>query len=815
MTQGINENESKEKSISLSSVSDSVSKDDSLGFKPYVSAIAEFLDSPKTKPPLTLSIEGEWGSGKSSFMKQLQDELEKLDKKKQNSEFKIVSFNAWRHDKAQALWAAFAISFLQQISQPRNFGEVRLTIYGHIKLFFFRFNWKKNWVEFFQAASLSLFIVSVAGTIPILFFTQGIGSIQAFSDQGKCIDEKGNNPNPGTQNKEQKNAKTTPENKQVKPQQDNQGTKAENNGKQDKSSSNNLCGIQTFLLMSGGVTASATGVVSLLIRLRNLIGDPKLDLTKYLKYPNYDSQVPFIEKFHEDFSKIVKAYTPKNGKVYVFIDDLDRCELAKAADLMQAFNLMIANDPHIIFILGMDRGKVAASIALKQKNLLPYLPSSSVVLDTENQKDQAESKGLEYGYAFVEKFVQLPFQVPQPTQDKFEEFLAELSKDTQSEESQHSKESTPKSQENFFFKGAKWFNSFFRQNGTASSNLQGSDSTETNPLSNPSQTEEKRTTIFKVVDGKDSAILHSILKMVAPILDYNPRRFKQFVNLFRLKTYIASYTGLFDEVVTNGQTQDDLTLRQLAKFTAICLKYPLFQVDLEKDLKLLAKLENYALGKLPNDLPSHLFEQFKNSYDDKTKFWANKPQIVQLLRYGCDPSKEEYDLKRYSLSKIPVEKLLQVSPDRRVDYTKLRYFLEAGKWKEADKETANVMLKVTNRVSEGWLDVDDIENFPCDDLRTIDQLWVHYSNGKFGFSVQKKIYMDELGGTRQYNEKIWYEFCDRVGWRKGRDYVSYSDLTYELLDTTPVGHLPWCYSTGGYKASNKWVLFTRAEACRL
>ena len=49
-------------------------------------------------------------------------------------------------------------------------------------------------------------------------------------------------------------------------------------------------------------------------------------------------------------------------------------------------------------------------------------------------------------------------------------------------------------------------------------------------------------------------------------------------------------------------------------------------------------------------------------------------------------------------------------------------------------------------------------NFPCDDLRTIDQLWVHYSNGKFGFSVQKKIYMDELGGTRDYDKKIWEEF---------------------------------------------------------
>ncbi|CCQ59603.1 GUN4 domain-containing protein, partial [Crocosphaera watsonii] len=44
------------------------------------------------------------------------------------------------------------------------------------------------------------------------------------------------------------------------------------------------------------------------------------------------------------------------------------------------------------------------------------------------------------------------------------------------------------------------------------------------------------------------------------------------------------------------------------------------------------------------------------------------------------------------------------------------------------------------------------DNFPCEDLRIIDQLWVKYSNGQFGFSVQKQIYMDELGGTKMYNE---------------------------------------------------------------
>ena len=58
-------------SVRNGGISDQSTGDDSLGFEPYVTAIAKFLLNEETKPPLTLSIEGEWGSGKSSFMKQL------------------------------------------------------------------------------------------------------------------------------------------------------------------------------------------------------------------------------------------------------------------------------------------------------------------------------------------------------------------------------------------------------------------------------------------------------------------------------------------------------------------------------------------------------------------------------------------------------------------------------------------------------------------------------------------------------------------------------------------------------------------------
>ena len=88
----------------------------------------------------------------------------------------------------------------------------------------------------------------------------------------------------------------------------------------------------------------------------------------------------------------------------------------------------------------------------------------------------------------------------------------------------------------------------------------------------------------------------------------------------------------------------------------------------------------------------------------------------------------------------------QLSSEKGVDYTRLRDLLKTGKWKEADKETMTVMLKAAGREEEGWLNRDSIEKFPCTDLRTIDQLWVKYSNGRFGFSVQKRIW-ESVGKT--------------------------------------------------------------------
>jgi len=120
-------------------------------------------------------------------------------------------------------------------------------------------------------------------------------------------------------------------------------------------------------------------------------------------------------------------------------------------------------------------------------------------------------------------------------------------------------------------------------------------------------------------------------------------------------------------------------------------------------------------------------------------------------------------------------------------YKALLNYLANGRWQEANEETYEVMCQVIGKRS--W-DIEDIQNFPCEDLLTLDQFWIQFSSGRFGLSVQRDIYASpEIGGKLdgKYNQEAWYAFCEKVKWTEGGNYV-FNKLTYSLWGVP--GHLP-------------------------
>ncbi|BAY22748.1 serine/threonine protein kinase [Calothrix sp. NIES-2100] len=166
------------------------------------------------------------------------------------------------------------------------------------------------------------------------------------------------------------------------------------------------------------------------------------------------------------------------------------------------------------------------------------------------------------------------------------------------------------------------------------------------------------------------------------------------------------------------------------------------------------------------------------------------PNLGQIL----DKFIQDYVNNRYQ----SVEDVLQVlnpitlqpdplPPARKVDYTKLHDLLMKNKWREADQETLAIMLKVSRREKQGWLDVEDIKKFPLEELSTIDDLWNTHSKGKFGFKIQTQIWLS-IQGKLQTDYQIWCSFGNRVGWCQRYSWKGYDNLTFS--SKSPKGHLP-------------------------
>lgn len=151
-----------------------------------------------------------------------------------------------------------------------------------------------------------------------------------------------------------------------------------------------------------------------------------------------------------------------------------------------------------------------------------------------------------------------------------------------------------------------------------------------------------------------------------------------------------------------------------------------------------------------------------------------------------------------------------ISNSKSVDYPQLENFLKSENWQAADAETRNVMLKVANREKDGWLDVQSIDKFPCEELDKINQLWVKYSQGKFGFSVQESIWKS-VGGSSKPTNEVYNRFGDRVGWRVNQLWLKYDD--YNFTKNAPSGHLPVMFNDNKLPSNRLSVLAPKVAKC--
>ncbi len=114
------------------------------------------------------------------------------------------------------------------------------------------------------------------------------------------------------------------------------------------------------------------------------------------------------------------------------------------------------------------------------------------------------------------------------------------------------------------------------------------------------------------------------------------------------------------------------------------------------------------------------------------------------------------------------------------DWQPLQAALSGQDWQRADELTGAWLCAWAGRPTGDYLPNGEIVKLPWEALKRLDQLWVQYSRGKFGFSVQVQLY-------QQCGEQ-YPLFCDRVGWPvhspRHHHYLQFN------LRRAPRGHLP-------------------------
>ena len=553
-----------------SSVGDSAAAVDELGFELYVNALADFLVAPNTRAPLACSIEGSWGSGKSSFMLQLKNRLRKV-----APACRTVEFNAWKYDKQEELWAAFALKVTRSLREQLGWARRLLCDF---RLFRTRI---KGWTE-----RLSL----LALLLTWLLLLCGFGGVIVWTIRAS------------------NNERVTLIKSLVGSKDKSSAEKAKVAAEPKPSTETPTLPDPWYHWLSWSPLATSAVLIVLLTgkipqSLRKRLFEAQLE--KYIDRPDYKGKAAFVDAFSDDFSKMIEAYAPSGGKIFVFIDDLDRCEAPKAADLMQAINLMIGDGNSLIFILGLDRAKVAAAIAFKFREIIPYLDPS---LDLTARPDSIRS----FGDAFLEKFIQLSFRLPISSNEaQARKFIDSLIADA----------------------------AMPAQATTAGQNKDAGEAIDA--------AAESTRRALRIESGAESQRIRDIVMMVREVLEYSPRRIKTFLNAFRLALYIASAQGLLD--VDSMTEEAEVTPERLGKFLVLTSRYPEIRLTLDKDSAFLQEIEEMALGQKPEI--------------GSVVGWLGKPGVRKLMSFGIvDKALTTAWLRQYSMRNFPSWKFATILP---------------------------------------------------------------------------------------------------------------------------------------------------------
>ena len=127
--------------------------------------------------------------------------------------------------------------------------------------------------------------------------------------------------------------------------------------------------------------------------------------------------------------------------------------------------------------------------------------------------------------------------------------------------------------------------------------------------------------------------------------------------------------------------------------------------------------------------------------------------------------------------------VVDLASAKNIDYSPLQQLLAQQDFQGADVLTLQKLCELAGSaaIARKWVYFTEVESFSNEDLLTIDKLWRMHSEGKFGFSIQRNIW---LSVGKNYS-KLW----TKINWKSENIWTRYpNEFVWDL--TAPQGHLP-------------------------
>jgi hypothetical protein len=344
---------------SLRAFSDSPLDDDradALAFGAYADALAALIDNPETGTPLTLAINAPWGAGKSTLGQMLHRRLQAKPAPGDSRPHIVCSFNAWMHDDAPSLAAAFAAEVTRVANRERHWLRRILSPLPRALWS----TWERSVLWLSIVAGLTLISVFAAAQ------WQELGQlVLSLAGEG---------------------------------------------GKSG--------GLSSALGAGSGLSGG------LLLLVVSRIGRPLFSAAKsvasFVDDPKAAANLGNLKEVRAQLGRILNEARRGPRRLVVFVDDLERCLPPRAIDLLEVVNQLLDHVGVVVVIMA-DMPAVAACAEIKYKELADQ--------HTYGAGEGSSARGA-YGRLYLQKIVQLEFDLPPHPTARMYALLARLTAPT-------------------------------------------------------------------------------------------------------------------------------------------------------------------------------------------------------------------------------------------------------------------------------------------------------------------------------------------------------------------------------------------------